>query len=330
MVKTVEVRSNMKYAAVVKNLERLGELRVKSTSTEDNGSTKVIFRERTLGEFFKENLPWNKTLAIESRQAVLNAFKPLMKNELHSEQLLQNIKDRVDHNVGLTGYALKCDYQPVLTRARPSPLQGGTVAAIRKDNGVHLLEADPARIKCDHAVLLTSTAIAELRKYPAHSYTKEKLSDFVDNNRVQVPGKRTNPISPWAITDVPINLSATTWACVTDLELPTAATNRAKLNPQNLSKLLEESVKGKQGAVVIEIIPDECIEKSEKRTYSYTDDGLRSQIAIARKLVNNAKTSNQNLNITFACKDRAVLDRMKKLDQTKISSQPSTFTFEDG
>jgi hypothetical protein len=320
----------MKYEAIVRNLERLDELRVKSISTEFDGSTEVIFRERTLGEFFKENLPWNKTLAIESRQAVLDAFKPLMKNELHSEQLLQNIKDRVDHNVGLTGYALKCDYQPVLRSVRPSPLQGGTIALIRKGNGVHLLEADPARIKCDHAVLLTSTAISELRKHPAHLSTKEKLSNFVDENRVQVPGNRTNPILPWAITDVPVNLSATTWACVTDLELPTVGTNQAELNPQNLSILLEKSVKGKQGAVVIEIIPDHCIEKSEKRTYSYTDDGLRSQIAIARKLVNNAKTSNQNLNITFACKDRAVLDRMKKLDQTKISSQPSSVTLEDG
>ena len=330
MVKTVTVNSQMKYDAVVRSLERLGELRVESIFRRENGSLEVIFRERTLGEIFKESLPWNKELAIQSQQAVLDAFEPLISKELHSEQLFQNIKDRVEHNIGVTGYALKCDYQPVLIGARPRPLQGGVVASIRKGNGVHLLEADPARIKCDHAVLLTSTAIAELRKHPAHSSTKEKLSDFVDENRVQVLGNRTNPILPRAITDVLVNLSATTWACVTDLELPTVGTNQAKLNPQNLSKLLEESVKGKQGAVVIEIMPDDCIEKSEKRTYSYTDDGLRSQIATARKLVNKAKALNQNLNITFACKDRAVLNRMQKLGQTKTSSQPSTVALEDG
>ena len=91
MVSTVTVNSQMKYEAAVRNLERLGELRVLSISSAGNGSTKVIFRERTLGEFFKEILPWNTTLALESRQAVLDAFKPLIKNELHSEQLLQNI-----------------------------------------------------------------------------------------------------------------------------------------------------------------------------------------------------------------------------------------------
>jgi hypothetical protein len=330
MVKTVTVNSQMKYEAVVRNLERLGELRVKSISTEFDGKTRVIFRERTLGEFFKEILPWNKTLALESRQAVLDAFKPLIKNELHSEQLLQNIKDRVDHNVGLTGYALKCDYQPVLRGARPSPLQGGTVASIRKGNGVHLIEADPAKIKCDHAVLLASTAIAELSQYPAHSSLKEDLSYFVWNNKQQAFGKREASVPSSVRADVSVDLSASTWACVTDLELPTVGTNQAKLDPQDLSILLEESVEGKQGSVVIEIMPDHCIEKSEKRTYSYTDDGLRSQIAIARKLVNNAKASNQNLNITFACKDRAVLNRMQKLGQTKISSQPGTVTLEDG
>ncbi len=329
MVKTVTVNSKMKYEDVVRNLERLGELRVERTSAAVDGSTKVTFRERTLGEFFKESLPWNKALAIQSRRAVLSAFEPLINKELHSEQLFQNIKDRVEHNIGVTGYVLKCDYHPVLRGARPSPLQGGVVASIRKGNGVHLIEADPARIKCDHAVLLTSTAIAELRKHPDHSYTKEKLSYFVDENRVQVLGYRTNPISPRAITDVPVNLSATTWACVTDLELPTVGTKEARLDPQNLSILLEESVKGKQGAVVIEIIPDKCIEKSEKRTYSYTNGGLRSQIAIARKLVNNAKASNQNLNITFACKDRAVLERMRTIEQSKILGQTRAVNLED-
>ena len=60
MVKTVTVNSKMKYEDVVRNLERLGELRVERTSAAVDGSTKVTFRERTLGEFFKESLPWIK------------------------------------------------------------------------------------------------------------------------------------------------------------------------------------------------------------------------------------------------------------------------------
>ncbi len=329
MVKTVTVRSEMKYEAVVKNLERLGELRVESSTIDGRGNVQVIFRERTLDEFFKEILPWNKKLAVQSRRAVLDAFESLLSKEIHSEQLLQNIKDRVEHNVGVTGYALKCDYQPVLRGTRPSPLQGGTVAAIRKGNGMHLIEADPAKIKCDHAVLLTSTAIAELSQYPVHSSLKKDLSDFVWNNKQQEFGKREAPVPSSVRTDVSVNLSALTWACVTDLELPAVGANQAKLDPENLSRLIEKSIKGKQGAVVIEVIPDQCIEKNEKRTYDYTDDGLRSQIAIARKLVNNAKASKQNLNITFACTDSAVLRRMRTLNHAISPSQTTAVILDD-
>lgn len=329
MVKEVTVTSKMNYQMIVRNLERLGEIRVDKVLRGGDGETTVVFRERTVGEFFKENLPWNKTLALKSRQAVFDAFAPLLKNQRYSEQLLQNIQDRVQRNIGVTGYALKCDYQPVNAGRRPSPLQGGAVASIRKGNGVHLLEAAPAKIKCDHAVLLTSTAIAELKQHPTQSFNKDKLSELVEENRVQVLGHRTEPVPSLGITNVPVNLAATTWACVTDLELPTVGTNQAKLDPQNLSKFLEQSIKGKQGAVVVEIIPDYCIEKSEKRTYSYTDNGLRAQIAIARKLVNNAKASNQNLSITFACKDRAVLERMRTIEQSKISGQTRAVNLED-
>lgn len=326
MVKTVTVDSRMNYETVVRNLERLGELRVDSVSYGANDLVRVVFRERNFGEFLKESLPWNRSIEKKSREAVLAALAPLINNARHSEQLLQNIQDRFDHNVGLTGYALKCDYQPVQRGARPSPLQGGVVASIRKGNSVQLVEADPAKIKCDHAILLTSTAIAELRQYPVHSSTKEKLSSIVEQNRAQALGHRTKPVPCIGITNVPVKLAASTWACITDLELPAVGTNQAMLDPEDLSKLLENSVKGKQGAVVIEIIPDHCIEKNGKRTYFYSDDGLRSQIAIARKLVDRAKRSKQDLNITFACKDPAVLRRMRTLNQAKISIQTRPVT----
>ena len=96
IVKTVTVNSNMKYEAIVKNLERLGELRLEKSSYKTNGSTEVIFRERTLGDFFKEILPWNKTLAIQSRRAVMSAFEPLISKELHSEQLCKTSRIESD------------------------------------------------------------------------------------------------------------------------------------------------------------------------------------------------------------------------------------------
>jgi hypothetical protein len=328
MVKTVTVRSEMKYEAVVKNLERLGELRVESSTIDGRGNVQVIFRERTLDEFFKEILPWNKKLAVQSRRAVLDAFESLLSKEIHSEQLLQNIKDRVEHNVGVTGYALKCDYQPVLRGARPSPLQGGTVATIRKGNGVHLIEANPAKIKCDHAVLLTSTAITELSQHPAHSSTKDSLNEFVIRKQMQGLRNPDGPALPSVRANVSVNLSAPTWACVTDLELPFLK-HQATLDPTVLSQLLEESIGEKKGAVVVEIIPDSCECPSDDKIYSYSDKGLRSQIAIARKLVDKAKKSNQNLNITFACKDRVVLQRMRTLNQEKVSSQIGIVVLQD-
>jgi len=321
MVKEVTVTSKMNYQMIVRNLERLGEIRVDKVLRGGDGETTVVFRERTVGEFFKENLPWNKTLALKSRQAVFDAFAPLLKNQRYSEQLLQNIQDRVQHNIGVTGYALKCDYQPVNAGRRPSPLQGGTVASIRKGNGVHLLEANPAKIKCDHAILLTSTAIAECGGNPAVSTEKKKLEDMVFDNKTKKHGEKSLPI-PVKSTDIfPVNLAATNWTCITDLQIPEIQTNQATLELADLAMLVSNSLSGKQGAVVIEVIPDGCVEKSEKRTYSYTDDGLRLQMKIAKDLVDEAKKSKNNVNITFACNDRAVLERMRTLNQGMISNQ---------
>ena len=301
MVKTVEVDSKMKYEAVVKNLERLDELRVKSISTEFDGSTKVIFRERTLGEFFKEHLPWNKTLALESRQAVLDAFKPLMKNEFHSQQLLQNINDRVDHNVGLTGYALKCDYQPVLRGVRPSPLQGGTVAAISKGNSIQLVGADPAKIKCSHAVLRTSSAIAEALQHPELT---EILKRLYSSGTVEYQTFKDGDADK-------------SWCCFADLKLPDIGSNKVTMPADDLKDLIRRAVGEKSGSVVIEVMHDHLEEHHLVSTYSYTDAGLAAQIKAASDMVAKAKEKNKDLVITFACKDKSVLERMSGIAQPK-------------
>ncbi len=323
MVKTVEVHSRMEYEAIVRNLERLDELRVKSISTEFDGSTKVIFRERTLGEFFKENLPWNKTLAIESRQAVLVAFKPLMKNELHSEQLLQNIKDRVDHNVGLTSYALKCDYQPVLRRVRPSPLQGGTVAAISKGNSIQLVGADPAKIKCGHAVLRTSSAIAEALQHPELTETLKRLysSGTVEYQYHDEKSKPRSQLAPAKLTYETFKAGDAdkSWCCVADLKLPDIGFNKVTIPADDLKDLIRRAVGEKSGSVVIEVMHDHLEEHHLVSTYSYTDAGLAAQIKAASDMVAKAKEKNKDLVITFACKDKSVLERMNGIAQPKKS-----------
>jgi hypothetical protein len=318
MVKTVEVNSRMKYEAVVRNLERLDELRVKSISTEFDGSTKVIFRERTLGEFFKENLPWNKTLAIESRQGVLDAFKPLIKNELHSEQLFQNIKDRVDHNFGLTGYALKCDYQPVLESRRPSPLQGGTVAAISKGNSIQLVEADPAKIKCSHAVLRTSSAIVEALQHPKLTEILKRLysSGTVEYQYLDKKSTPRSQLTPPKLTFETFKDGDTTksWCCVADLKLPDISSNEVTIPSDDLKDLIRRAVGEKSGSVVIEVMHDHLEEHHLVSTYSYTNPGLAAQIKAASDMVSKAKEKNKDLVITFACKDKSVLERMSAME----------------
>lgn len=321
MVKEVTVTSQMKYQMIVRDLERLGEIRVKSACLQINGEIKVVFRERTLGEFFKENLPWNKSLAIHSRKGVVAALAPLLKNERYAEQLLQNIQDRVNHNIGVTGYSLKCDYQPIHRSARPNPLQGGTVAAIGKGNTIQIVEADPAKIKCNHAVLRTSTAIAEASRHP---HLKETLKELNSSGKVEydyptvISKPRSQPV-PVKVIDknLQVGVAATSWRCVADLKLSDFHSNAATISENDLRNLIRQAVGEQSGSVVIEVMPDYLEEHHQISTYTYTEHGLRAHVKAAKEIITEAKKKNKDLVITFACKDKSVLERMSVLTVSK-------------
>jgi len=302
MEKKVIVRSDGNYWSILRTLGKLGELRVEKAQHSRTGASEVTFRERTFGEWLKEKFSSDKSASRKAREKVFDALVPLIKGSRSSDQLLQNIRDRIDHDVGISGRALKRDFTPVDTGGRAKPLQGGTTAAISKGNSVQLLEGDPAKIKCSHAVLQTSTAITEASRHP-------KLQD------VQIGITSTS---------FKVDVAATSWSCITNLRLPELQSNQATISTEALKNLLIKAVEDQSGAVVIEVIPDHLEEHSLKQTYSYTDEGLRKQIQVAAGLVAKAKQHKRDLVITFACKDVSVLERMRKIHMTDTATKKGT------
>lgn len=315
MGNTIQIDSSMSYSAVLRSLGRCGELRVEKVY-QKNGIQYVQFRERTLSDFFKEKFSKDGLEEKMAREKVVKALKPLIQKSLYPDQLLQNIQDRFEHGKGISGRGLKRDYQPVEAGKRPMPLQGGTITAITQGHSVQIIQANPAKIKCSHAVLLTSTAIKELQHRDDMAQLRKQLIDKVEEKKIQNPGRREEKIPISCSDDIPVlRCAATTWTCVTDIELPKVGTNRAQLSPVQLSSVLEDSVRGKSGAIVVELMPDQCVERHEKRHYSYSLEGLQAQIRTARELVNQAKNDETPMVITFACEDVSVLDWMKTVNQ---------------
>lgn len=95
--------------------------------------------------------------------------------------------------------------------------------------------------------------------------------------------------------------------------MPNFGAGKATIPETDFIQLLTKAVKGQQGAVVIEIIPDHLEELHGAKTFTYTDEGLKAQIGAAQTLVAEAKDVNKALVITFACKDKEVMARMQTL-----------------
>ncbi len=312
MARTIEINSRMDYQKVMRDIGKLGVLRVDSQYMK-NGETYVTLHERTWGEWFREAFVAKPKDLAQTRQSVVDALAPLIERKARPpEQLLQNIRDRAAHGVDITGRALQRDFQPVTRGSSPLPLQGGTIVA--RASGVHVKQADPAKIKCDLAVLQTSTALAEAARHPALASVAEQLRESASAHQ-SLPLEAMGKPIPVKTTQHQVGLAAPAWTCFTDLQIPAVGTNRATLSSAILGDLLEQAVRGASGAVVIEVIPDQAVEQHDILTRSYSDAGLVAQMQAAWELVNDAKGK---LGITFACKDRAVLERMQALDEDTL------------
>ena len=308
------VRSDANYFSILREIGKLGELRVEKVEKQKNNVSEVTFRERTFGEWLKEKFSSDKSASRKAREEVFKALVPLIGNSRCSDQLLQNLRDRLNHDVGISGRALRRDYTPVDAGRRAKPLQGGTTVAISKGNSVQVLQGDPAKIKCSHAVLQTSTAITEASHHPKLQDVQKRLQNFVNADPNPPHQSRDQPI--WVgIINKPfkVDVAATSWNCITDLRLPELGTNQAEISEETLENLVVKAVGDQSGAVVIEVIPDHLEEHHGEKSRSYTDSGLQSQIRAATQLVAKAKKDKKDLVITFACKDVSVLSRMKDI-----------------
>lgn len=296
----ITVRSDTHYWSILKQIGKLGELRVDRIGKQTDGVSVVVFRERTFGEFLQEKLSINKSATQKAREEVVNALVLLIGDSRSSDQLVQNVRDRLHHDVGISGRALRRDYMPVDAGRRARPLQGGITAAISQGNSVQILEGNPAKIKCRQAVLHMATAIAEAARHPKLQQVHKRLKQFLNADTVGITGQ---PIK--------VDVAATSWTCINHRRLAELQPNQTKISQDVLRNLMMRAVEGQSGAVVVEVIPDHLEEHGENSIYGYTDEGLRTQIKAAADLVAKAKKDGKDLVITFASEDVHVLRRMK-------------------
>ena len=309
MTKTIELNSRMDYQSVLRNVGRLGVLRV-DNQYERNGITYVSLHERTWGEWLSETfLAKPKDLA-STRQAVANALAPIIQKQARPpEQLVQNIRDRVAHGVDITGRGLARDFAPVTAGKNPKPLQGGTVVARGTGHGVRVLGAPPAAIRCDHAILRGSTAAVALQ-------AKNQLHLVRELNKIAHPSAPDWVGQTVAIPGAP----AGTWSCIDDVKIPASGAGKAVRSPEQLQADLATVLDGKRGAVVVELLPDTCTEKGGVKSWHCSDAGMKAQWQIAEKAVEAAKIAQGALVISFASENVDELKRMKDV----VRQEPGT------
>ena len=265
-----------------------------------------------MGEWFTETFSRDRSSVKRSREAVLNALEPMIKRSKYPDQLLQNMRDRIDHGYGVSGRQSRRDAMGTENGCMPEPLQGGTVAAISQGHGVRILEGDPAKIKCNHAVLQTSTAIAEASRHPKLQTVLKKLQNFVNTSPDKKQDLSAQPARV-SLNPAPlqVNVAATSWTCI---KLPELKANESTMAEELLGDVVKKAAQDHSGAVVIEVIPDCVREHDNEKVLGYTDGGLKAQIRAATQLVAQAKKDNKQLVITFACKDTSVLMKMRDLE----------------
>ncbi len=304
MSKIIHLDSGTNYQTMMRDIGRLGVLRL-DQHYEKNGITYVKLHERTLGEWLKERLFAKPKDLAKSRQDVANALASIIKSRTSPhEQLIQNIRDRVAHNVDITGRALKRDHQPLTAGKNPLPLQGGMVAARGAGFGVRVLGAPPASIKCDHVILRDSSALNALR-----AHHKDQIHLMNSLTAKSSTNESAMPNSSVHVKGAP----AGTWSCIPDVAIPPTGKGHAQLSTEDLQASLAQALKGKQGAVVVELLPDSCTEKAGVKEWHYSDAGIKAQWQVAQRAVEAAKTRTEPLVISFVCDDVSQLERMKAL-----------------
>lgn len=304
MSKTIHLDSRMNYQTVIREIGRLGVLRVDEQRT-IKGVTYVKLHERTWGEWLNESLFAKPKDLAKSREDVANALASIIKMRTNPpEQLIQNIRDRIAHDVDITGRALKRDHQPLEAGKNPRPLQGGTVAARGTGYGVRVIGAPPASIQCDHAILRDHTALNALGShYKNQLYLMNSLTTKSSTGTTAVGAENLQ------VKGAPAKF----WSCIPDLAIRPAGPGHAQLGTEDLQSALARALLNKRGAVVVDLLPDSCTEKGGSKQWHYSDEGIKAQWKVAEQAIKAAKITKEPLVISFACDDISQLERMKTL-----------------
>lgn len=295
MVKSVTLNLNASYENVLKGAKGVGVLRARDDTANASGS--IVLYERNWGEFFEELLiPGRAQAAREKAAAVLDeAFA----KSGASAQLTNSLKKIIANKEEITGDMLVKELVPV---------------AREQSDKIEFITAKAAKVKCQHAILRTSTAQTELGEKLKDG---DELAYFENFSKPRENGVSRNFPSP--------SSAAENWICIADVSPPTTDGLGTSLSADILKQRLDSALQSKTGAVVVELIPDLCKSDGNIKTYGYSVDGMRAQLAA----VSEAMLLNKELTVTFACDDPDVmrdLQRVHKMYQPGKTETTSGLT----
>ena len=303
----IRLDSIRSYEDFISNVAQMGVLR-RDERVDENGALVVTLRERTWGEWLQESLRSKPQELAQKRQAVADVIAFIINKQARApEQLVQNIRERVSRNKDITGRALKRDQDSGFFSEGPLPLKDGIVAARGTGRGLRVLGAPPASIKCDHVILRSTTALRELdRRY---SDQRDRLMPDLIGNPVR--GKLA--IGQNLTID---GAPAGSWSCITDVAPIKNSGRLYGVKPEDLEAALSRALQGKRGAVVVDLLPDACIDINGTEHWNFALEAMAAQCRAAENEIKAAERSGESLVISFACEDVKELERMRDYYKT--------------
>jgi hypothetical protein len=302
---------------IADNLKNKGEIkcwtRIRSKDAPGAGFAKLSLSERFFNLFNanKESAKAIREEAFTAVSAIINKSNTIE----NSEQLLLNIRSKMDQTGKLRGKDVAAEIDHFLKKTGKDVLQGANVAAPNKAS-VNLMHVSPLRVKADFAIL-RSTTLAQA------ALNNKDLADMgaqISKKTAEIKTKRKyeQPEGTAGETFVISNASlATPKTCVmADLQGPEVGNYLKFITEADIKTLYDQVLKGLTGTVVLEPFPDQIKGNSLQKQVNFThsDPHLQKMLLAVREAVQNAKNSGKVLHVTIATDNADLAGRIKSLD----------------
>ncbi len=264
------------------------------------------------------------------RDAAFTEIEQLVKRSQidGGEQLLANIRTRMQTTGKLRGEDVA---QSIVQFLAPDEgklvIEGGLVAP-SATRPINLMNVSAMRVQCDHAIVRFATLANAIRSDRA----LDALTQRVDKEMSKILGERGSAQDPRGAGETfqvrHDHLASKNMTVMADLAVEGEGYQNKFITSDDLKDRYKQALAGKSGTVVLEPLPDDATQKdtSSRPVYTYEDEHLRAMLSAVSEAIKEAKDSKSDLRVTIATADKALFDRIQRLnDQPAVAKKPGLF-----